>query len=154
MCQQHKPVPRVGLWNESSIDYFSLSHRRMTCGKLRSELRSETAAIRSETAELRSELHSETETIRSELRSETAEIRSELRSETAEIRSQLRSETAGLRSELRSETGELREEIAQLKVQIAALGAEMRLIKWLLAIGIPAVISLLAALLVIVLTRM
>lgn len=75
-----------------------------------------------------------------------------------DLRSELRGEIHNLRTELRGEIRDLRadhgEKILQLLQDVAALKAEMRILKWMLAVFGPAVIGLMAAVLAVLLTRL
>jgi hypothetical protein len=70
--------------------------------------------------------------MRSELRAEIGEVRSELRAEIGELRGELRAEIGELRGELRTEAGSIRAEMVAM---------ELRLIKWMIGIGIAAVLA-------------
>ena len=63
-----------------------------------------------------------------------------------------------LRTELRDEIRDLRadhgEKITQLLQDVAALKAEMKLLKWAIALGSSAIIGLISAVLVVLLTKL
>ena len=73
-------------------------------------------------------------------------------------KSDLRELRTEFRTELRTELRELRADhggqLRQLLQDVAALNAEMKLLKWMFALGSSAVIGLMSAVLVVLLTRL
>ena len=89
------------------------------------------------------------------------ELRNEVRAEIQQLRTefqQLRTEFQDLRTEVRAEIQDLRADhgakILKLIEDVAALKAEMRTLRWVLAIGMSGVFSMLTAILVVLLTRL
>ncbi len=89
------------------------------------------------------------------------ELRNEVRAEIQQLRTEfqdLRSEFQDLRTEVRAEIQDLRADhgakILKLIEDVAALKAEMRTLRWVLAIGMSGVFSMLTAILVVLLTRL
>jgi len=78
-----------------------------------------------------------------------------------EVRNELRDEIRALRDDfagLRQDVGALRSEhggqIRQLLQDVAALKAEMKMFKWMFALGTSSVLALMGAVLVVLLTRL
>ncbi|MDE2746982.1 MAG: hypothetical protein OXI41_13495 [Chloroflexota bacterium] len=71
-----------------------------------------------------------------------------------DLRSELRNEMFEIRKELRQEIARNTELITQLHQEVAVLKAEMKLLKWMFALGGSAAIGLMSAMLVVLLTRL
>ena len=80
--------------------------------------------------------------------------KTETRDEFTALRAETRDEFTALRTEMREEFARLWEQIAQLREDMAAVKAELRLLKWMFAVGGSAIIGLMTAIIVVLLSRL
>ncbi len=71
-----------------------------------------------------------------------------------EVRNELRDEIRALKDDFAGLRGEHGGQLSQLLQDVAALKAEMKMFKWMFALGTSSVLALLGAVLVVLLTRL
>ena len=70
---------------------------------------------------------------KAELRQEITAVKAEITTFKAEVREEITTFKAGVREEITTAKAEVREEMAAVKVEVAAVKAETRSLKWLMA---------------------
>jgi glycine cleavage system H lipoate-binding protein len=90
-------------------------------------------------AEVKAELKGDIANVKAELKGDIAEVKAELKGDIADVKAELKGDIAEVKAELKGDIADVK---AELKGDIADVKAELKLLKWMVAVIVGCVVTL------------